>query len=69
MSGAVPVPVAGFQLGGGLVAGGVELVVVEARAGAPVAGDGPAAGGGGGGALEAVALGGALVPPGVVEVG
>jgi hypothetical protein len=40
-----------------------------AAGGRGAGGRGAAPGGGGGGALEAVALGGALVPPGVVEVG
>jgi hypothetical protein len=53
--------------GGGLVAGGVELVVVEAGASAPVAGDGLAAGGGRSCALGAGAFRSRLVPPGVVE--
>src|SRR5208283_4687898 len=53
----------------GPVAGDVELDVVQGGGGAPVAGDGPAAGGGGGAAFGAGAFGGALVPPGVVQVG
>ena len=69
MSAAMPVPVAGRQPLAGPVAGDIELVVVEGGAGAPVAGDGAAAGGGGRAAFGAGACGGALVPPGVVEVG
>ena len=69
MSGAVPVPVAGFHPQSGPVAGGVEQVVVEGGGGAPVPGDGAFAGGGGRAALEAGARGGALVPPGVVDGG
>jgi hypothetical protein len=52
MSGAVPLPAAGFQLPFGCGQGG-EFVAVQAGAGAPVAGDGVAAGGGSG-ALGAV---------------
>jgi hypothetical protein len=59
----------GFPVAFGLVAGGFEFVVVQARAGAPVAGDGAAAGSGGSSALGAGALGGALVPPDVVQLG
>src|ERR1700691_4963165 len=51
------------------VAGGVELVVVQGGGGAPVPGDGAFAGGGGGTAFEPGAVGGAFVPPGVVEGG
>ena len=69
MSGAVPVPVAGFQPYAGPVAGDVEQVVVQGGGGAPVPGDGAFAGGGGRGALGAGAAGGAFVPPGVVEAG
>src|SRR5579859_2730378 len=58
-----------FPSPAGPVAGGVELVVVEGGAGAPVPGDGAAAGEGGGGALGAGACGGAFVPPGVVQAG
>src|SRR6266852_1395374 len=59
----------GFPAVAGAVAGEVELVVVQGGGGAPVPGDGAAAGQGGGGALGAGAFGGALVPPGVVQVG
>jgi hypothetical protein len=62
-------PLGGQPAPGGLVAGDVELVVVQGRGGAPVAGDGAAAGGGGGGPLAAGASGCAFVPPGVVERG
>ena len=48
---------------------GVELVVVQGGGGAPVPGDGAAAGEGGGAAFGAGAYRGALVPPGVVQVG
>ena len=50
-----------------LVARGVELVVIEGGGGAPVSGDGAFAGGGGRSAFVAGALGGSLVPPGVVD--
>src|SRR5690242_20638862 len=50
------------------VAGNVELLVVQRGGGAPVSGDGAFAGGGGCGAFGAGAFGGALVPPGFVQV-
>ena len=53
----------------GPVAGDVEQVVVEGGGGAPVPGDGALAGGGGRAAVEPGAGRGALVPPGVVQVG
>src|SRR5207244_6129060 len=59
----------GAVAGAGAVAGGVELVVVQGGGGAPVPGGGAAAGAGGGGAFGPGAFGGALVPPGVVQVG
>ena len=59
----------GFPAVPGAVAGDIELVVVQGGGGAPVPGDGAAAGGGGRGAFGAGAFGGALVPPGFVEVG
>src|SRR5262249_46473198 len=59
----------GFPAVAGPVAGDVEEVVVEGGAGAPVPGDRPPPRGRGGGAFGAGAFGGALVPPGVVEVG
>src|SRR4029077_5949615 len=53
----------------GAVAGGVGLVVVQGGGGAPVPGGGATAGAGGGGTFGSGPFGGALVPPGVVQVG
>src|ERR1035441_1811651 len=61
-------PGGGPVMAPGPVAGLVELVLVQARGGGPVAGAGLAQGTGGGPALAGAAPGRGLVPPGVPEL-